>query len=170
MEKMRSILKDLMEQAGDNPYTVQKKAGVPRTTTYRFLAGGHSEPRSDTVKKWAKLYNVTESQLRGDVPIKGIEIPSEKPELKDLLPLDEYQFLSTVKNMDKNVRGVFYKLAEFLVAEPQAMYQAVDRRKENVFPNQQLRIGDSRHKTSMNKKRRNIHFDGRKYIKHSQNA
>jgi hypothetical protein len=38
-------------------------------------------------------YGVSESQLRGEMPVDGINIPEEPKELKDILPPDEYEHL-----------------------------------------------------------------------------
>lgn len=70
---MRQILKELMEANQDDAYTLQDKCGVPQPTTQRFLSGVHKSANSATVAKWAAAYGVSESQLRGDVPI-NIEI------------------------------------------------------------------------------------------------
>jgi transcriptional regulator with XRE-family HTH domain len=72
---MKRNLEKLMEASGDNAYTLAEKSGVPQPTIQRFLAGKHGEPRSSTVQKWASVYGVTESQLRGDTSIvlKGVD-------------------------------------------------------------------------------------------------
>lgn len=67
--KMRELLKQLMDARGDDAYSLEVLSGVPQPTTNRFLNGKHGEPRSSTVQKWAKAYGITESQLRGDVPL-----------------------------------------------------------------------------------------------------
>ncbi len=69
MNKMQENLKNLMEMHGDDAYSLAEKSGVPQPTTHRFLSGKHGDPRSTTVKKWAAVYSVTESQLRGDEPL-----------------------------------------------------------------------------------------------------
>lgn len=114
MQKMRTTLRTLMESAGHTAYDIQEKTGVQTSTIYRYFASDRSDLKSGTVIKLARLYNITESQLRGDVPIEGMEIPAEKSELKDLLTLDEYQFMSNIKNMDKEAREILYKLSSML--------------------------------------------------------
>lgn len=104
----------MMESAGHTAYDIQEKTGVQTSTIYRYLASDRSDLKPTTVKKIATLYGLTESQVRGDVPIEGLEIPAEKPELKDLLTLDEYQFISNIKNMDKEAREILYKLSSML--------------------------------------------------------
>ena len=172
MSKMRTILSKLMESAGHTAYDIQEKTGVQTSTIYRYLASDRSDLKPVTVKKIATLYGLTESQLRGDVPIEGMEIPAEKHELKELLPRDEYQFVSNVLHMTPQARAILHSLAEMLVAEPQAAYQPepAERRKTDVYPNAQLRVGERRHKSPINKKRRNIPIDARKYFKSSQRA
>jgi transcriptional regulator with XRE-family HTH domain len=71
MADMRKILTSLMEKSGDTASTLAKKSGVPQPTIYRFLNGETDDPRSSVVKKWAVVYGLSESQLRGDVPLPG---------------------------------------------------------------------------------------------------
>lgn len=108
-----------MKKAGHTPYDIERMTGLPAATTYRFLNGDIKQPREDSIKAWTKVYGLTESQLRGDAPIEGMEAPAEKPELKDLLTLDEYKHMSNIKSMNKEARSILYRLAEMLV-EPQA--------------------------------------------------
>lgn len=68
-EKMRLILEGLMKLNSDDAYSLQDKSGVPQPTTQRFLSGKHKSANSATVSKWAAAYNVTESELRGDIPL-----------------------------------------------------------------------------------------------------
>ena len=75
---MRSILLRLMEENGDDAYSLERKSGVPQPTTHRFLSGKHGEPRSSTVKKWAAAYGLSESQLRGDEPIGDVRSSFKK--------------------------------------------------------------------------------------------
>ena len=165
MSKMRKILSKLMESAGHTAYDIHQKAGVQPSTIYRYFASERSDLKPATAIKIARLYGITESQLRGDVPIEGLEIPPEKHELKELLPLDEYKFVSNVKRMDERTRDILYNLAEMLVAEPQAAYQSVstDRRKNDIYPNAQLRAGETRHKSNPTHRRRKAPFDARHY-------
>lgn len=115
---MRTILKTMMDRAGDNAHDVFRKTGIQPSTIYRYFASDKSDLKPATVMKLARLYGVTESQLRGDVPIDGMETPPEQHELKDLLTLDEYRLMSNLKRMDEESRGVLYHLAEIL-AGPQ---------------------------------------------------
>jgi len=66
---MREILKELMDQHHDDAYSLERKSGVPQPTTHRFLKGLHKSANEATVKKWADAYNISPSQLRGDLPI-----------------------------------------------------------------------------------------------------
>lgn len=77
MSEMQKILKALMEEYGDDAYSLEEKSGVPQPTTQRFLSGKHGDPRSSTVKKWAAAYGVKESQLRGDEPLEEIKSPNQ---------------------------------------------------------------------------------------------
>ena len=116
---MRTILKNLMEKAGHTPYDIERITGLPAATTYRFLSGAIDQPKNSSIRAWAKVYGVTEGQIRGDVPIQGMDAPAEKLELKDLLPLEEYKHISNIKSLNQEARSIVYRLAEMLV-EPQA--------------------------------------------------
>lgn len=156
-----------MESAGHNSYDLYRKTGLQPSTIRRFLNGDSAHLKPDTVVRLARFYGITESQLRGDMPIAKMEVPREQHELEELLPLDEYRFLSKVKSMDDKARATLYYLAEMLVAEPQAVYQANsgERRQKDVFPNPQLRAGESRYKSQPTQRRRKtIHTDARKYL------
>lgn len=149
MKKMRAILKLLMERDRDNPYDVQRKSGVGQTTTFRFLEGSISSPTYSTVRKWARAYGVTESQLRGESPIDGVNVPDDPVELKDILPPEELKLLSNIKRMKPEARGAVIGLAEMLAQNPDALYECEgggDRRKSVVSEkNQHLRAGDRVH-------------------------
>jgi transcriptional regulator with XRE-family HTH domain len=151
MERTRTILKLLMDKAGDTPYDVQRKIGVPRTTTWRFISGGHNEPRSSTIQKWAKLYNVTESQLRGDVPIDGMVFKESPKELKDILPLEEYKHVSNIKKMSSEARLIMYKLSAMLADKREISSLEIVNTK-NVTKNS-LRAGKERYQSPAKKSR-----------------
>lgn len=172
MSKMRTILSKLMESAGHTAYDIQEKTRVQTSTIYRYLASDRSDLKPATVRKIAALYGLTESQLRGDVPIEGMEIPAEREELKELLPPDDYTFMSNVRRLRPEARAILHSFAEMLVAEPAAEYQnePAERRERDVYPNAQMRVGESRHKSSVTKKRRTIPLEVRKYHKHSHSA
>lgn len=150
MSNMRMILKTLMDRAGDNAHDIFRKTGIQPSTIYRYFQNEKSDLKSETVKKLARLYGITESQLRGDVPIEGMETPPEQLELKDLLTLDEYRHVNNLKCLDEDSRNIVFRMAEMLVlAEPQAPYgfeendrRNGDRRREDKFPNPQKRVSD----------------------------
>ena len=169
MSKMRTILKAKMAEAGHKPADIARKTGLQTSTITRYLNGHSAHLRTDTVIELAKLYGLTESQLRGDVPIEGVD--TSQPELKDLLPLDEYTFVSNVKRLPPAARAILHSFAEMLVAEPKPAYQnePAERRQRDTYPNAQLRAGESRHKSSLTKKRR-IPLEVRKYVKSSYSA
>lgn len=169
MSKMRSILKAKMADAGHRPADIARATGLQTSTITRFLRGDTDHLRTDTVMELAKLYGLTESQLRGDVLIPGI--PAEQQELKDLLPLDEYTFMSNVKRLRPEARAILHSFAEMLVAEPESEYknEPAERRERDVYPNPQKRVGESRHKSSINKNRR-IPLEIRRYHKSSHSA
>ena len=146
MSKMRTILKALMDHAGHNAHDVFRRTGIQPSTIYRYFASNKSDLKPETTKKLARLYGITESQLRGDVPIDGMETPKEQLSLKDLLTLDEYRLMNNVKVMDSEAKDILYRIAERL-AEPQAVYYGPydrrldDRRRANYST--QLRIAES---------------------------
>jgi predicted transcriptional regulator len=149
MEKMRIILTQLMEREGHNANLLARLARVPQSTTFRFLKGIIDDPRSDTVSKWAKLYGITESQLRGDTPIDGINVPEPRRDLKDILPPEEYKLLSNIKKMNPKARGTVYELSEILANTSESSNSCasgIDRRKYySSSKNQHLRAGEMYH-------------------------
>ncbi len=157
MSKMHTILRNLMEQSGHNPHSIFKETGVHPSTIYRFLGNPRGDLKPDTVRCIARLYRITESQLRGDVPIEGMEMPREDLTLKELLTLDEYRLINNIKAMPREDRGIIYKMAERL-SEPEAYYEdsrdESDRRQTDIYPNPQLRLGESRHQNQPIKRRR----------------
>jgi phage repressor protein C with HTH and peptisase S24 domain len=94
---MREILTALMRSKGDDAYTLQDKSGVPQPTTQRFLSGKHKSANAETVKRWASAYGVSESQLRGDLPIE--ELGSGTLQIAQALP--EYKsHVTTITKFD----------------------------------------------------------------------
>ena len=137
---MREILEKLMVAAGDDAYSLQKKSGVPQPTTQRFLAGKHGDPRSSTVKKWAGVYGVTESQLRGDVPIDGIEVTAKQPaHKKQILTHEQQRILALMSRIDRDARDALLKVGDFL-AKP------FERRKEDTGHSPERRLGGQKYK------------------------
>lgn len=167
-----------MDRAGDNAHDIFRKTGIQPSTIYRYFSNPRSDLKPETTKKLARIYGVTESQLRGDVPIDGMDTPPEQLELKDLLTLDDYRLVKNIQFMDDESRGILYRLAEML-AEPQAEYSSDpcdrrhgDRRKNNVYPNAQLRISDELYNSPPVQRRLKNADHRRKYIgsKNSQTA
>jgi transcriptional regulator with XRE-family HTH domain len=58
-----------MDAHHHNPSQLSRLSGVPQPTIYRFLAGTIKSPHSDTLKRLAAVYGVSESQLRGNAPL-----------------------------------------------------------------------------------------------------
>lgn len=173
MSKMRTILKTLMKNAGHNAHDIFREKGIHPSTIYRYFNNPKGNLEPGTVKKLAMLYGITESQLRGDVPIEGMEPPTEQLELKDLLTLDEYRLMVNVKGMDDHSRDILFQLAEAL-SMPQADYHAnqngrrrEERRREDVSPNPKMRIGDKLWPKPQQKPRLKKH-DGRHHINGSE--
>jgi hypothetical protein len=136
MTKMREILAYLMQEAGDDAYSLHDKCGVPQPTTQRFLSGKHGDPRSATVKKWAAAYGVTESQLRGDAPLEGIKADTSgksESNRKTALTKEQIKAIALMQRMDKKTRLAMMTLFESLVP---------DRRKENLGHSPGRRLDD----------------------------
>lgn len=164
MDKMRVILKSLMDKEGHNAHDVQRRTGVNQSTTFRFITGQSGEPRPSTVRKWARMYNLSESQLRGDLPIDGIHVPADKPELKNLLSPDDYKHLANMKKLDREARGILHRLSEMLAEEPGSA-----KKKENPEesggekePRNQLRVGRVRYASPIKKRRIRENIDAPK--------
>lgn len=155
MSDTLKILKALMKAKELNAHDLYKLSGVTPPTTNRFLTGRHAEPKEDTIRRWARALGVTEAQLRGTEPIKGIDLPVEVRGLKDMLSLEEYNHVYKMKTLPKEKREIMYRLAEILSEELQAARRQseIDRRNRDVFPNNQLRAGECRHQAPPNKKR-----------------
>ena len=91
--RMREILNYLMLQNEDTPTTLSRRTGVPQPTIHRFLSGKTRDLKSENAEKIAiKGYSITESQLRGDVPLnKKIEkfITKRRKKIEELNPIQE---------------------------------------------------------------------------------
>lgn len=97
---MLEILEQLMKIHRDTQTSLADKSGVPQATIQRFLKGTHESLSQDNVKKIAKSYGVTESQLRGDIEIDMIEI-KERPILDiSKSPLERVKFMKEINEMD----------------------------------------------------------------------
>jgi len=163
MDKMRVILKSLMDKEGHNAHDVQRRTGVNQSTTFRFITGQSGEPRPSTVRAWARMYNLSESQLRGDLPIDGIPMPADKPELKDLLSPADYKHLANLKKLDGETKGILRRLTEILAKEPETHQNGSidDRSTKNELSNQ-LRVGEIHYPTPPKKSRIKVNFDASK--------
>jgi hypothetical protein len=129
-----------MKANGDNGYRLWRKSGIPAQTTYRFLNGKHDNPDSATVQQWADVYGVTESQLRGDVPIDNLIAPKPDPVLlKNLLSPHRLQLLDGMDKISKEAQGHIEGLVALLSNTPR------ERRKKNVPNNPQIRAGEVHH-------------------------
>lgn len=156
MSKTREILKALMAAAGHSTPALHRKSGVPAQTINRFLAGRHGEPKTGTIQKWAAVYNVSESQMRGDVPIEGIDAPN--PDLKKVLSHQQQKILDAMENLDDLAQHYLMALAELLRKDPS------DRRimtPDNVADTAEQRIGEKNYteKASGGKYRPSVETD-----------
>lgn len=107
--KMRKILKRLMDEQGLDAYSMADKSKVPQPTTQRFLSGKHGDPRSSTVAKWAKALGVTESHLRGDDQIDGIN-PSHVSNVESAPDLRAFQNVPVVGTVQGGDNGYLAEL------------------------------------------------------------
>lgn len=117
MERMRLILKALMDSQGHTGHSLYELSGVPSATTYRFLSGSHGEPRSSTIRRWARVYGVTEAQLRGSEPIDGVAVQNPGEEdipLASVLTRDELEAIEGMRRLDKETRRSWLKLTKQL--------------------------------------------------------
>lgn len=165
---MHIILRKLMDSAGHNAYHIFQKTGVHPSTLSRFFSSPDGDFRPVTARKIANFYGITESQLRGDVPIEGMEFAFETPEHLSHdhpLTLDEYALVTNLRKLSKEARASLNQLTETLVKEQESVYrpEPTDRRKEDVYPNRQLRAGESRHHAPPNNRRLQELPHGQKY-------
>lgn len=117
MVYMRKILKSLMDSKGHTGHSLYELSGVPPATTYRFLNGFIGEPRSDTIRKWASVYGVSEAQLRGSEKIDelGVEKPEEPAlRLESMLTRDELAAIEGMRTLDKDTRRAWLRIAKEL--------------------------------------------------------
>lgn len=159
-----------MERKELTAHDLQRLSGVPAPTVYRFLTGRHSEPKSETIRKWAHALGVTEGQLRGTEPIDGVSTLDRSQSLKDLLTPDEFILVSNVKNMDKDSRGILYKMAEKLVEIQESSKQITssEKQKSDIETNTQLCIGENYYPSPPKKRRLKDYSDGRKSTRASK--
>jgi transcriptional regulator with XRE-family HTH domain len=129
---MREILKELMDANGDNAYSLEEKSKVPQPTIQRFLTGLHGDPRSTTVRKLAAAYGLTESQLRGHVPLIGKGAPSI--ENQPALTTEQKQLLAIMGNIEGESRRAWLIIGKALAK------QKKDRRRKDRGHNPERRL------------------------------
>lgn len=117
MVYMRKILKSLMDSKGHTGHSLYELSGVPAPTTYRFLNGYIGEPRQETILRWARVYGVSEAQMRGIEPIKDLMVdrPSQ-PMLgaESVLTRDELALIEGLRSLDKETRRAWVKIGKAL--------------------------------------------------------
>jgi hypothetical protein len=118
MVKMRKILKSLMDSKGHTGHSLYELSGVPAPTTYRFLNGYIGEPRQETILRWARVYGVSEAQMRGIEPINDLMVdrPSQQPMLgaESVLTRDELALIEGLRSLDKETRRAWVKIGKAL--------------------------------------------------------
>lgn len=104
---------DFLRGGKVNQSEVARKAGTTQTNVSRWYAGEHT-PTDESVKLLAKAFNITPSQMRGEVPIEELDgITDDTPLQREIIYLlgqlpEEYQrqvreqvlFYSTVARKD----------------------------------------------------------------------
>lgn len=131
---MRKILKKLMEKNGHTGHSLYELSGVPPATTYRFLNGFIGEPRSSTVRRWARVYNLTEAQLYGHEPIDGVvvENPGQEPmTLESVLTRDELAAIDGMRRLDKETRRSWLRITKLLCDNSEIQRAVVPRPEHN---------------------------------------
>lgn len=143
MSDMREILKSLMRAAGHSPRDLHAICGVTPSTTHRFLDGTHRDPSARTVRKWAQVYNVTESQLRGFEPLDHMPVLplAEARELSELLTLEQYNHLENLKAIPREARHYIQSLTALIASMPR------ERRKVDVPIHPGKRAGEAHHES-----------------------
>jgi transcriptional regulator with XRE-family HTH domain len=117
MEYMQKVLRALMAANEMNARDLSEASGVPAPTTTRFLTGRHAEPKSATVRRWARAFNLTEGQLRGTEPIPGLDSESIEEKqllLENVLTRDELSLVECMRSMDKDTRKAWLKISKTL--------------------------------------------------------
>lgn len=68
----------LLNKRGMNAYQLQDKSDIAQSTTFRILNGDTKSPSSNTVKKYADFFNVSESDLRfKDLSLNSSDMPND---------------------------------------------------------------------------------------------
>lgn len=142
---MRQILKSLMNSKGHTGHSLYELSGVPSATTYRFLTGSHGDPRSGTVRRWARVYGISEAQMRGIEPIEHISI--EKVDetsmtLESVLTREELKAIEGMRGLDKDLRRARLKIGTALctiAAKPERRSKT-----EEIAPDSERRNGERR--------------------------
>lgn len=117
MYPMRKILQELMDSNNLNGDDLHRLSGVSGPTTTRFLTGRIAEPKSGTVCRWAKVFGITEAQLRGLEPIDGIlvESPGKAPiKLENVLTREELATIENMRALDKSTRQAWIEIGKQL--------------------------------------------------------
>jgi hypothetical protein len=113
----RKILKALMDANGHTGHSLYELSGVPPATTYRFLNGVIGEPRTETIRRWAGVYGVSEAQLRGTEPINSLTVEKQSEpsmSLKSVLTRDELATDKGMRALDKDTRRAWLKIGKEL--------------------------------------------------------
>lgn len=111
---MKMILKALMAAHGHSGHTLEEISGVPAPTTYRFLNGEHYDPKTETVRQWAKAYEITEAQMRGLVPLDPVTnaVLASIPPVDLVMPrltLEEKDVLTVMSRITPEARKSWLK-------------------------------------------------------------
>ncbi len=117
-----------MAENNDNQRTLAEKSGVTQPTIQRFLSGKHGNPNSVTVKKLASAYKLSESQLRGDVPINNLLELNQTQASNQDLNLD----LEDKEKTKELLKFLSIKFSEFSANKLNMLRQAAETPEEKV--------------------------------------
>lgn len=121
-----------MKANGHTGHRLEDLSGVPSATTYRFLRGVHANPDVSTIRKWAEVYGVSETQLLGNEPIQGVLIPpgenQRRPVDNDLphLTKEEKTILKIARKINRESKRAWLKIGIDLSSPPESKEEAAD--------------------------------------------
>lgn len=84
--EIRYVLKKLIEENNESPYSLSLKVGVTQPTIHRIITGETPEPKDGTVTKLSRFFGVTNDQMRGRVSLERSNI-SDGPDIRGQVPL-----------------------------------------------------------------------------------
>jgi len=106
-----------MDSKGHTGHSLYELSGVPAPTTYRFLNGYIKEPKQETILRWARVYGVSEAQMRGIEPITDRDLIVDRnshPTLgaESVLTRDELSLIEGLRSLDKETRRAWVRIGK----------------------------------------------------------